>query len=225
MSEDNVENGEVTDPNIDVESSENEPAPVDPYAERFDTLASQLSQVADGLTYMQSQLGEFSKAIPKQEQKDDLNEMLRQNPALAFKKMFEENNATLKNQLKGEFSKESFDREVHEKYPVNDPKFKDALNKNWKKMVSGGLDPYHPKALMTVAEVTALEMGKGKSVTANMDVTGESTASKPITKPRGSVSDNDNRVRVYMMTNPSKEKLDRFKQKLAASDKQKSGGR
>ena len=223
MSE-SVENGEITTPDEEIEDSGTGESTGDPYAEKFEALTSQMSQMADGLTYIQSQFGELSKNLTPKQEKDDLKEKLRQNPALAFKKMFEENNATLKNQLKGEFSKDSFDREVQEKYPVNDPKFKEALNKNWKKMVSGGLDPYHPKALMTVAEVTAIEMGKDKIKPANMEVTGESS-SRPITKPRGSVTESDPRVVTYMMTDPSKEKLERFKQKLAASDKQKSRGR
>lgn len=193
---------------------------------RYEELQSQIADISGAIQSMQAQFGETLRQLTptqRQDLKQDLNQMLRENPAEAFRTMFEENNNRLRGDLTSQWQRERFDQEVQAKYPVNDPKFKAALNRNWKVMVNRGLDPNHPQALLQAAEYTALQLGEKPKTVVSNEYTGESSNPQPPRRSKSAIADTDPRIVTYMMTNPSKEKLESFKQKLAASDKRKKG--
>lgn len=189
----------------------------------FESLRSDVSRMMESINSRFGALEEKLAPKPQAPAPTELNEMLRTDPAAAIAEIVKQQNVALKSEMRGDLDRQNWDARTHQDFPTNDPKFASEMQNVYNYMVGMGLNKNDPKSLYLVAEVAAMRQGvtkKGAKVeTKHESAEPPSSSGGTPTKQRGAISDNDPRVRTYMMTNPSKEKLAVFKQKLAAKDK------
>lgn len=121
--------------------------------------------------------------------------------------------------------RQQWDAKAQQEFPLNDPKFQRELRKDWKELVDSGFDTSHPKSLYMAAKITASKFLKESSK--KESETSEAPTLKggnqtPRTSKVSLVSEDDPRVRFYMMKGKKDQKrVDEFRAKLAEQDAKK----
>jgi hypothetical protein len=230
MSEETIENGEDTgheDSSSEyVDDAQGEEL-VEEKPDRFSELQGQLGEVTNALSMIQSQFGALQEQLapkPSKPTASDLNELLRTDPAQALGMIVDERNQQLERRLSGNISRKTWDEKAHRDFPMSDPKFAKDLQQTWNYMRQMGLSADDPKSMYLAAEVAAVRFGhknKGQNSSSVNQMSGESSTPKTAPKRKSSVAENDPRLVTYMRTNPSKEKLEKFKTKLNELDRSK----
>lgn len=229
MSQEAIENGgeegqeeyssEYENDNVGDEGVEAKP-------DRLSELQNQIGEVTNALSMMQSQFGDLQEKLTPKEKKEvgDLNELLKTDPAQALGMIVDDRNQQLERRLSGNIDRKTWDEKAHRDFPMNDPKFSKDLQQTWNYMRQMGLSAEDPKSMYLAAEVAAVRFGhlnKGKNTGGSNEMSGESSAPKTAPRRKSSVAENDPRLVTYMRTNPSKEKLEKFKTKLNDLDRSK----
>lgn len=221
MSEEVSENGEVQDQEeLPSENEHVEPAPQS--NAEMEALRGDMNRMLEAMNSRFGALEEKLAPKPSAPKKDELNEMLRTDPAAGIAAIVAQQNSSLKSEMRGDMERQQWDARVHQDFPTTNPEFQQEMQKVYNYATTMGLDKNDPRSLYLVAEMAAIRTGntKGKQkVNKNYESAEPASGSGTPTKQRSGVSDNDPRLMSYKMTNPSPEKLKAFKQKLEARDK------
>lgn len=202
--------------------------------EKFADMEARNSQLVDGMNEMRGMISQMASANSHQSQATQVEEELDDDEPLTsskVSKIVKSAITTAVSRNEEVNTRKSWDEKVKVDFNVADPKFNAALNKVWKELVDGGMDPNAPKALYTAAKVTADRVGTKKAPVKTQTRNSEEsdfTSEAPTAGSRGSdisrtnakmVSDTDTRVRFYNMKGTkSQEQIKAFRVKLAKDD-------
>lgn len=179
---------------------------VDPSEERFSSLNSTVSELAELVRSQQAQLAQFTKVLTPQP-KQYTQEELAQNPALLVRHELNQ----FKQEARIETQKQYWDEKAKTEFPVNDPKFKKALEAEWADLNESGFN--NPKSLYKACENAALKLGvKNKTATQATQTTSTQTVETStqggnramFNKPKYDM--NHNSVKMYQMMYPNDKK-------------------
>lgn len=194
---------------------------------RIEELQAQISQMAEQIAAIPTQLQELSKPKPQQLTPEQQQQLWQQDPNAALSNVLDQKMGKLKNDLQIEHQRQYWDDKAKQEFPVNDPKFKAQLKKEWEELRNDGLDPNSPRAVYRAAKNAALVMGikEKKSQVTNQGTVPSAEAPAAVSQTkvgsRSAIPDNDPRVQVYMMSSSkprTKEQINDFKQKLMIKD-------